>query len=77
MPGVYIDSTLVRGNRVSIALWNTKTGKLEKPLRYSLQIPDGCVQMSPVQLGAGVETFALPLLCLDGQQLELRTAQPQ
>jgi hypothetical protein len=77
LPGVYIDSTLVRGNRVSIAVWNPVTSKLQKPLRYSLQIPGGCVQMSPVRLDARIESFALPLLC-GGREgsMELRALQP-
>lgn len=76
LPGVYIDSTLVRGNRVSIAVWNTASSGFEKPLRYSLQIPDSCIQMAPAQLNSQVESFALPLLCKQGNAMEFRAVHP-
>jgi len=62
-PGVYVDSTLVRGNQVAVATWDADQKGLIKPLRYSLLIPDGCLQMSPVQFTDGAESFALPLIC--------------
>jgi hypothetical protein len=76
LPGVYIDSTLVRGNRVAVAVWNPSSQRLEKTLRYSLQIPPGCVQMPPVRLGLPVESFALPLLCRQATHMELRAVVP-
>jgi hypothetical protein len=75
-PGVYIDSTLVRGNRVSVALWNDRKSRFEKPLRYSLEIPAGCVEMAPAYLDSRVESFSLPLLCGQGGQTQLRVAVP-
>jgi hypothetical protein len=63
LPGVYIDSTLVRGNRVSVATLDPARKQLEKSLRYSLQLPPNCVQMDPVHLDARIESFALPLFC--------------
>ena len=76
LPGVYIDSTLVRGNQVAVAVWNPTSGALEKPLRYSTQIPDSCVEMSPIQLTTDAESFALPLLCQKDTQVVLEVVQP-
>jgi hypothetical protein len=75
LPGVYIDSTLVRGNQVSVAVLNPATGEFSKPLRYSLQIPNSCVQMSPVHLNDAPDSFALPFFCQSGSQVEYRTVR--
>lgn len=68
LPGVYVDSTLVRGDRVSVAVFNPAVGQFYRPLRYSLSIPDNCVQMTPIVLSDDITAFALPLLCRDGEQ---------
>ena len=62
VPGVYVDSTLVRGNQVAVAVWG-KNGSLEKPLRYSLEVPANCVQMNPTQLVRGDSIFSMVLIC--------------
>jgi hypothetical protein len=72
-----VDSTLVRGNQVSVAVWNPANGNFEKPLRYSLRIPDGCMEMSPVQLTVDAESFGLPLICSQNSQLQLLVVKPQ
>jgi hypothetical protein len=75
-PGVYVDSTLVRGDRVSVATWDG-SGAFDKPLRYSMRIPSGCVNMAPIQFSSGSESFALPLLCqVEGNQIRYRIARP-
>ncbi len=71
-PGIFVDSTLVRGNQLSIAVWNSTKEVLEKPLKYSLQMPSQCVQMNPIQLRADEPSFALPLLCRHDKDVELR-----
>jgi subtilisin family serine protease len=60
--GVYLDPTLVMGDHVAVALW-ASNGKFYKPLRYSLQVPSGCVQMDPVHLTSDPSSFALPIFC--------------
>jgi hypothetical protein len=78
MPGVYIDSTLVRGNQVSVAVWNAANDDIEKPLRYSLEIPDGCLEMNPVQLTSDAESFGLPLVCVrSNNQIQMVIVRPQ
>jgi cell wall-associated protease len=67
LPGVYIDSTLVRGDRVAVAVWNPTSNTMYKPLRYSLQVPQGCVELPPVQTTAQIESFTVPFLCVAGQ----------
>jgi cell wall-associated protease len=66
LPGVYIDSTLVRGDRVAVAVWNPTSNSMYKPLRYSLQVPQGCVEMPPVQATGQIESFTVPFLCSAG-----------
>jgi len=76
-PGIYINSTTVRGNQVSVAVWNPADGKFEKPLRYSLQIPDGCSQSDPFHSTAAVESFSIPLFCNNANhQLEMQIVSP-
>ena len=79
LPGVYIDSTMVRGDQVSVAVWNNVNDDIEKPLRYSLQIPAGCMETNPVQLTSVAESFGLPLLCVPngGGQIQLVVVKPQ
>lgn len=73
--GVYIDSTLVRGNLVSIATLNPATGSFSKPLRYSLLIPDGCVQMAPAHQTDAPDSLVLPFFCQSGAANEFRAVQ--
>jgi subtilisin family serine protease len=76
-PGIYINSTTVRGNQVSVAVWNPADGKFEKPLRYSLQIPDGCSQSDPFHSTEAVESFSIPLFCNNANhQLEMQIVSP-
>ena len=76
-PGIYINSTTVRGNQVSVAVWNSQDGKFEKPLRYSLQIPDGCAQSDPFHDTAALESFTIPLFCKNANhQLEMQLVSP-
>jgi hypothetical protein len=85
--GVYVDSTLVVGNRVSIIAWNDSASTLSRPLRYSLAIPPQCVQMPPFSapgatLGTSHSTaqqagaFFLPLICADGTNVALHIVAP-
>lgn len=73
--GIYIDSTLVRGNLVSIATLNSENGSFSKPLRYSLLIPEGCVQMAPAHQTDAPDSLVLPFFCQTGNQTEFRTVQ--
>ena len=77
LPGVYVDSTLVRGDQVSVAVWDPVADDIEKPLRYSMQIPSGCMEMNPVQLTADATSFALPLLCAQNGSMQLMVVKPQ
>jgi cell wall-associated protease len=76
-PGIYIDSTLVRGNQVAVAVWDPASGTFDKPLRYSLQIPDNCLEMNPFKLTSSAESFAIPLLCQSNNQMQLNVIVPQ
>lgn len=79
MPGAYVDSTLVRGNRVSVIVWNPATDTLQRPIRYSMEVPEGCLQMPPVQLSSTVGSFGVPLFCQSttaASGLEFRIVQP-
>jgi hypothetical protein len=62
-PGVFIDSTQVEGNRVNVL--TLETGRWEKDLRYSLNIPSHCLNIEPVALTKRPEDFAVPLVCVD------------
>lgn len=76
IPGVYIDSTIVRGNRVAVATYDTASNTMSKPLRYSLQIPNNCVQMSPIHLTESPSSFALPMFCaVPNGAIEYRVVQ--
>ncbi len=77
MPGLFIDSTLVRGDLLSIALLNPQTLQMQKPLRYSLQVPEACVEMTSFYETSSIESFSLALLCRKNAQLEFRTLQFQ
>jgi hypothetical protein len=75
--GVYIDSTLVRGNEVGVLEWSPSQKGLVKPLRYSLEIPDNCVQMNPVHLTDQASSFTIPLFCETAQNgVEFRLVTP-
>jgi cell wall-associated protease len=76
LPGVYVDSTLVRGNRVSVAVWNSSSSAMIKPLRYSLQVPVQCTELNPGQVTAQYESFTIPFLCQNGNATELRLIDP-
>ena len=76
-PAVYIDSTFVRGNQVGVLEWNPHKKGLVKPIRYSLEIPDHCVQMNPVHLTEEAASFSLPLFCKTAQnQIEFQLVTP-
>ena len=75
LPGLFIDSTLVRGDLLSVALLNPSSLQLQKPLRYSLQMPSGCVEMTSFYSNSNIDSFALALLCQKNSQLEFRTLQ--
>lgn len=77
LPGLFVDSTLVRGNQVSVAVWDPNSRALQKPLKYSLRIPDACVEMTPVQMTSEGGSFALPLFCQQGTQVQFVLVQPQ
>lgn len=73
LPGVYVDSTLVRGNSISVVIWNPQTAKLERPLRYSMNLPTACLQLSPYRVSEDPSTFTIPLICdAGGGQAEWR-----
>jgi len=74
LPGVFKDTSLVRGSHVSIAVWDNSSGKVLQPLRYSMEIPQNCLDMSPVQLTADYASFAVPLIC---EQTTANTVQVQ
>jgi hypothetical protein len=76
LPAVYIDSTLLRGNQISVAVINPEAHRFEKPLRYSLQVPEGCLQVNPLQLTDRVESFTLPLFCKKGLAIDYHLIQP-
>ena len=76
LAGVYIDSTLVRGSRLSVTVWNPASKALERPLRYSLQLPEDCIQKEPVRLVGESELFAIPLFCNKGADAEFRLIRP-
>ncbi len=76
LPGIFVDSTKVQGDQVSVALWDTDKNTFSKPIRYSVLIPKGCIQLSPFQKGNEGEFFSLPLLCQSRTQIEFRVLQP-
>ena len=79
LPGVYIDTTEVDGTRVSVAAWDPVSSSFITPLRYSLQIPASCVQMSPVHLDpTDPGSFRLALFCPtpDGSAMQLWLVSP-
>lgn len=71
VPGLFVDSTLVRGSLMSTIIWNMKTGKMERPLRNSLSLPDNCLQMTPVHLDQTPQSFVVPLLCNENSGVAL------
>ena len=77
LPGLFIDSTLVRGDLLSIVLLDPRTLEMKKPLRYSLQMPEACVQMTTYYADTSIDSFSLALLCLKNEHLEFRTLQFQ
>ncbi len=72
LPGLYMDYGFEEKNYVDIATWNSANDDLERPARYSLLVPSNCVQMWPVQTGASVTTFSIPLFCRSNAGLEFR-----
>jgi hypothetical protein len=76
LPGVYFDSTLLRGNRVSVAVLNPTTHQFQKPLRYSMQIPLGCLQVNPIQTDQRVESFTIQLFCKYDRFTEFDLIEP-
>lgn len=76
-PAIFVDSTALRGNLISMLTWNAKTLKLEKPLRYSMQVPSNCVNMAPVYLNGDTASLAIPLLCHKDKKASLHIVQPQ
>ena len=76
-PGIYVDSTLTRGNRLAVNVWASGSTTVDQPLRYSLDVPVGCVEMTPVQVDAVNEPFALPYFCpTSSGGVELRMIVP-
>jgi len=76
LPGMYIDLTKVRGNVLSIVTWNSERTRLEKTARYSFMVPANCAQMPPVQFDNHIASFAIPMICQNGSQLEYQLVQP-
>jgi hypothetical protein len=79
LPGVFVDSTEVDGNRVEVAVWNPTTDQFVKPLRYSLEVPPGCLPLTPVQPtpARNATAFELPLLCQTASgSLQMQVIQP-
>jgi len=70
--GIFIDSTLVRGDQTAIAVWDPEREAFDKPLAYSFEIPSGCVQMNPTKISDRVESLSLPLLCQTKEGYQLR-----
>lgn len=64
LPGIFVDSTQIVGNRVNVITYNSGQNKLERLLRYSLSIPDACINMAPIRLDFQAGSFSLPLICL-------------
>lgn len=62
-PGLFIDSTLVRGNLISALLWNSVTQKFEKNLEFALNIPKNCLNLSPIHMTSDPGSFSVPFLC--------------
>jgi len=59
-PGLYINSTLVYGDRIYSMVW--ENGKFIRPANLSIIIPKHCMAMEPVQWGAQKE-FHYSLMC--------------
>ncbi len=76
LPGIFVDSTLIQGDRVSVATINPLTRQFDKTLRYSFSIPGNCIALSPYQQAKSNNYFALPLLCQSGDQIEYRILEP-
>jgi len=70
IPGVYIDSTLVSGNRISIATIDPVSQNFKKTLRFSMQIPESCLQVAPFHLTDDPNSFVLPILCQQGSSVD-------
>lgn len=77
-PGAYVDSTLVRGNRVSVIVWDPVTDQMQRPIRYSMEVPAGCLQMPPVQMSVAPGSVGVPLFCQSSAAsgLEFRVVTP-
>ncbi len=78
LPGVFLEMTTVRGHHAEVAVWDSSSGKMLKPLRYSLSIPSVCLDMTPVQLTSDSASFALPLICVQPKtnSLQVQLVQP-
>ena len=76
-PAIYLDSTSIRGDEVGVAVYNPVNESFDKPLRYSFQIPNDCVQINPLQLNTKVDSFTLPLICKRQDQVEFHFVFPE
>jgi len=70
IPAIYIDSTLVNGNRISIATIDPSTNSFSKRLRDSIQIPADCLQVAPFHVTSDPSSLVLPLFCKKGTSVD-------
>ena len=77
LPGIYIDSTSVRGNQVSIAVLDPQTDLFQRSIRYSLEIPPTCIPLRPTPLNSHVESLSFHLVCKTNGLVEFRLVNPQ
>jgi hypothetical protein len=75
-PGLFVDSTRVRGDLLSVVIWNGATRKMEKPLRHSFQTPPQCFPDTPIQISQSLNSYELPLFCQQNKTLVFKTFAP-
>ncbi len=62
-PGIYVNSTLIYGNRL-YSMIDTKDSGFIRPLRLSISIPLGCVPLNPEVLNSKIQ-YNYVFLCTD------------
>ncbi len=72
IPGLYVDSTTITGNRVSV--YEDQNGELVSSIENSLLLPPDCKTLTP-QFFSESKTYSVVLLCLEANDWFIRTYQ--
>jgi hypothetical protein len=77
LPGVlYNDSNFIRKNEIFLTDFNPTANVLERPLRYSLKLPDGCIVVDNFRPAGVQELLAVGLLCQQNSSLTYKVLIP-